>query len=113
MNARKTPDWDETETPESNEKPSKSEIKRRFEARQVLAAEIAKLPTHQQKQISMPEVLASAVDEMSQVRSHGGIRRQVQLLGKIMGSLAESEVEVMKKELIQILGVKKAARLKI
>jgi ribosomal 50S subunit-associated protein YjgA (DUF615 family) len=47
------------------------------------------------------------------VRSHGGIRRHIQFLGKLMGQLTEDEALAIKKTFIDIVGPKKAARLKI
>jgi ribosomal 50S subunit-associated protein YjgA (DUF615 family) len=47
------------------------------------------------------------------VRSHGGIRRHIQYLGKIMGAMSEEEVDGIKQALISIVGPKKASKMKI
>jgi ribosome-associated protein len=95
------------------EKPSKSEIKRRLEARQTLAEEISKLTPDKWKQMPIPERLLEGLQETAQVRSHGGIRRHIQFLGKIMGTFSEEEVQAMKQALIKIVGVNRASKMKI
>jgi ribosomal 50S subunit-associated protein YjgA (DUF615 family) len=47
------------------------------------------------------------------VRTHGGIRRHIQYLGKIMGAMSEEEVDGIKQALIGIVGSKKASKMKI
>jgi ribosomal 50S subunit-associated protein YjgA (DUF615 family) len=47
------------------------------------------------------------------VRSHGGVRRHIQYLGKIMGAMSEEEVDGIKQALIGIVGAKKASKMKI
>jgi len=103
-------DLDEDQT---YEKPSKSEIKRRLEARQNLAEEISKMTPDKWKQMPLPERLLEPLQETANVRSHGGIRRHIQYLGKIMGALSEAEVEAIKQALIGIVGAKKASKMKI
>lgn len=98
---------------ELTDKPSKSEIKRRLEARQNLAEEISKLGKDQWKKLPVSEDLMDALLETPNVRSHGGIRRHIQYLGKLMGTLSESEVQAIKKVFIDMIGPKKASRLKI
>ena len=61
----------------------------------------------------LPDNLLEALQETANVRSHGGIRRHIQYLGKIMGTLSESEVEGIKQGLIGIVGAKKASKMKI
>jgi len=103
-------DQDEDQT---YEKPSKSEIKRRLEARQNLAEEISKMTPDKWKQMPLPDNLLEALQETANVRSHGGIRRHIQYLGKIMGTLSEDEVNAIKQALIGIVGAKKASKMKI
>lgn len=103
-------DLDEDQT---YEKPSKSEIKRRLEARQNLAEEISKMTPDKWKQMPLPERLLEPLQETANVRSHGGIRRHIQYLGKIMGALSEDEVNAIKQSLIGIVGAKKASKMKI
>jgi ribosomal 50S subunit-associated protein YjgA (DUF615 family) len=57
--------------------------------------------------------LLEPLQETANVRSHGGIRRHIQYLGKIMGALSEAEVEAIKQALIGIVGAKKASKMKI
>ena len=95
------------------EKPSKSEIKRRLEARQNLAEEISKMTPDKWKQMPLPEDFLEALNETPHVRSHGGIRRHIAYLGKLMGGLEEVEVQAIKQAFITIVGPKKSARMKI
>ena len=81
----------QSNTPEeylAPEKPSKSEIKRRLEARQYLAEEISQMPD-KWKLMPIPERLLDALKQTPNVRTHGGIRRHIQYLGKIMGAMSE------------------------
>ena len=85
----------QSNTPEeylAPEKPSKSEIKRRLEARQYLAEEISQMPD-KWKLMPIPERLLDALKQTPNVRTHGGIRRHIQYLGKIMGAMSETEAE--------------------
>ena len=95
------------------EKPSKSEIKRRLEARHNLAEEISQLTPDKWKQMPLPEDFLEALQQTAHVRSHGGIRRHIAYLGKLLGGLEESEVQAIKQAFITIVGVKKATRMKI
>lgn len=95
------------------EKPSKSEIKRRLEARHNLAEEISQLTPDKWKQMPLPEDFLEALNETPHVRSHGGIRRHIAYLGKLMGGLEEVEVQAIKQAFISIVGPKKSARMKI
>jgi len=61
----------------------------------------------------IPERLLDALKETPNVRSHGGIRRHIQYLGKIMGAMSEEEVDGIKQALIGIVGPKKASKMKI
>jgi ribosome-associated protein len=105
----------QSNTPEeysTPEKPSKSEIKRRLEARQYLAEEISQMPD-KWKLMPIPERLLDALKQTPNVRTHGGIRRHIQYLGKIMGAMSEAEVDGIKQALIGIVGAKKASKMKI
>jgi ribosome-associated protein len=95
------------------EKPSKSEIKRRLEARHNLAEEISQLTPDKWKQMPLPEDFLEALNETPHVRSHGGIRRHIAYLGKLMGGLEEVEIQAIKQAFISIVGPKKSARMKI
>ena len=93
-------------------KPSKSEIKRRLEARQYLAEEISQM-SDKWKLMPIPERLLDALKQTPNVRTHGGIRRHIQYFGKIMGAMSEEEVDGIKQALIGIVGSKKASKMKI
>ncbi|MEO0047434.1 MAG: hypothetical protein RLZZ410_393 [Pseudomonadota bacterium] len=101
------------EEDQAYDKPSKSEIKRRLEARHNLAEEMSRLTPDKWKQMPIPERLLESLKETANVRSHGGIRRHIAYLGKIMGTFSEEEVDAMKQALIKIVGVNKANKMKI
>ena len=61
----------------------------------------------------IPERLLDALKQTPNVRTHGGIRRHIQYLGKIMGAMSEEEVDGIKQALIGIVGSKKASKMKI
>jgi len=106
----------QSNTPEEEpiyEKPSKSEIKRRLEALHHLAEEMSQMTPDKWKQMPIPERLLDALLETPKVRTHGGIRRHVAYLGKIMGMLPEEDVEAMKQALIKLVGVNRANKMKI
>jgi ribosome-associated protein len=72
------------EYPEMNSKPSKSARKREHLALQSLGEQLIGL-THQQLEgIGLEERLFEAVSAAKSMRAHGALRRQKQLIGKLM-----------------------------
>jgi len=65
-------------------KPSKSAKKREFTALQVLGEELIGLTSEQLKSIGLEESLLDAVLTAKSTTSHGALRRQKQLIGKMM-----------------------------
>ncbi|MEW6705292.1 MAG: ribosome biogenesis factor YjgA [Pseudomonadota bacterium] len=68
----------------SNERPSKSQLKRESHALQALGEELAQLPNDRLAALQAPEALIEAIREYKRTRSHEGRRRQMQLIGKLM-----------------------------
>lgn len=64
--------------------PSRSQLKRDAESLQRLGEALVKLNPQQLATIDMPERLRDAVVEAKRLTSHGGLRRQMQYIGKIM-----------------------------
>jgi ribosome-associated protein len=66
------------------EAPSKSELKRRMEALQDIGEVLVDLPKDKLKQLELPESLHEAILEAKRITAHGGRRRQLQYIGKLM-----------------------------
>jgi ribosome-associated protein len=67
-----------------NSKPSKSARKREYLALQVLGERLIGLTAEQLQGIGLEESLLEAVRAAKSMRTHGALRRQKQLIGKIM-----------------------------
>lgn len=63
---------------------SKSEIKRQMTALQKLGEELVALPTNKLDQLDLPETLRDAVNQAKRITAHGGLRRQMQYIGRLM-----------------------------
>ncbi len=64
--------------------PSKSQRKRESSALQDLGLALVKLPEDRVRNLDLPDALRSAVLEAQRIRSHGALRRQMQVIGKLM-----------------------------
>ncbi len=67
--------------------PSKSQKKRDSEAMQKLGIELTRLAPDQLARIELPEDVAQAVQDYKKMKSFGALRRQAQLIGKLMRKL--------------------------
>ncbi|MDO4937466.1 MAG: ribosome biogenesis factor YjgA [Sutterellaceae bacterium] len=80
-----------TETEEEDDDfydgPSKSQKKRDSEAMQKLGLELARLGTDQLARIDLPEDILDAINDYKKMKSFGALRRQAQLIGKLMRKL--------------------------
>jgi ribosome-associated protein len=65
-------------------KPSKSEKKREVLALQALGEQLIELTEAQLRDMELPENLFDAVTAASGIKSRGALRRQCQLIGKLM-----------------------------
>lgn len=63
---------------------SKSQKKRDADALQKTGVELAKLPESILNALNLPQPLFQALIEAKRLKSHGAMRRQAQLIGKIM-----------------------------
>jgi len=68
----------------SDDRPSKSELKRQAHEQQALGQALAGLSDATLAATPMDEALRSAIDEYRRTRSHEGRRRQLQYIGKLM-----------------------------
>lgn len=73
--------------------PSRSQRKRDAEAMQKLGAELAKLaPDAFDRVVGLPEDIREAIAEYRRMKSFGALRRQMQLIGKLMRRLDHDAV---------------------
>jgi ribosome-associated protein len=79
-----------TPTPSTDERPSKSALKRQAHELQDLGQALLDLPDERLAALPMSETLLEAVREAKRTRSHEGRRRQMQYIGKLMRN-ADSE----------------------
>lgn len=77
--------------------PSKSRVKREMLALQDLGAEIIELPADRLKRLPLPEQLLSAVLAARKITAHGGRKRQMLFVGKLMRKLEDEEVALLRK----------------
>ena len=63
---------------------SKSERKRQMTALQKWGEVLVGLPKERLKKLSLPDKLYSAVEEAQRMTAHGGLRRQMQYIGRLM-----------------------------
>ena len=72
---------------------SKSELKRRMLALQAMGVRLVELSDNQLEQIPMPEQLSDSVQRARGIKKHGGRRRELQYIGKLMRSIDVSDIE--------------------
>ncbi|EGK70730.1 hypothetical protein METUNv1_02951 [Methyloversatilis universalis FAM5] len=84
MHPRQDPHPDDSDEQDLPERPSKSQKKRDAHALQALGKELVALSAEQLKRIDMPDNLRIAIAEAQRTRSHEGLRRQMQYVGKVM-----------------------------
>lgn len=90
---------------------SKSQLKREAEALQDLGIEFLNLATSEQQKIALPDVLAKAINDYQRIKSHSALRRQEQLIGKLMRRLDEDTLTSIRTLIAaQKAGSRKAAR---
>lgn len=90
-------------------RPSKSQKKRDAHALQDLGSQLVALSAEQLRRIDMPDTLRSAIAEAQRTRSHEGLRRQMQYVGKVMrGVDADPLIEAL--DVIRGLSARAVAR---
>jgi ribosome-associated protein len=98
---------------DTDEGPSKSELKRQMTERQKLAELLAALSSDALKTIPLDEAIKKAVAETNNIKSFEAIRRHKQYLGKLMRALDDEELEAIQRRLDAIQGVSKAETAKL
>jgi ribosome-associated protein len=73
--------------------PSKSQLKRECDALQKLGEELLTLQTSDLNSMELPDELDDAVRTARKIQSRGGLKRQRQLIGKIMRQIDSESIE--------------------
>jgi ribosome-associated protein len=73
------------------ETPSKTRVKQAMQALQELGAELVALPADALARLALDESLHEAVRAAQRIQAHGGRRRQVLYVGKLVRALPEAE----------------------
>lgn len=89
-----------------DEPPSKTRLKKEMTALQELGEELAGLSESQLAEVPMPESLREAIVEARRITQHGGKRRQMQYVGRLM---REIDVAPMREKLASWKGVSREA----
>lgn len=69
---------------DGDERPSRSQLKREAEALQDIGLALVELPQAKLDRIELPDKLREAIDLARRITAHGGKRRQLQYIGKLM-----------------------------
>jgi len=92
----------------TDERPSKSQLKREMHALQALGVDLVELPKDALKRMPMPEKLGDAVRDARSITDHEGKRRQIQYIGRVMRTLTEDEIAALRTAMETFRGVNKA-----
>ncbi|MDH5479210.1 MAG: DUF615 domain-containing protein [Nitrosomonas sp.] len=72
---------------EPEDRPSKTQRKKAMHALQNIGEQLVELDTKKLEELNLPEILMNAVLEAKQIKKHGGRRRQMQYIGKVMRNI--------------------------
>jgi ribosome-associated protein len=81
------------ETPDDERPPSKSQVKREMHALRDLGAALIELNPARLAEIDMPDTLRNAVLEAQRITAHGGKKRQMQYIGKLMRDVDPAPIQ--------------------
>lgn len=87
--------------------PSKSQRKREANALQDMGKALVDLSKDRLEKMDLPDALRAEVLEAKRITSHGAIRRQMQLIGKLMRDV---DAEAIAEQLAEIRGESNAAK---
>ncbi|MBS1171219.1 MAG: hypothetical protein H6R12_49 [Proteobacteria bacterium] len=87
--------------PDTTLEPSKSQRKREMHALQDMGEQLVELSAERLAQMALPDELRDAVREAQRITKHGGRRRQMQFIGRLMRSI---DVEPIREALAAIEG---------
>ncbi len=75
-----------------NDPKSKSQKKREADALQKIGVELVALSLEKLDRLPLPDNLRQAIVEAKRLKSHGAVRRQAQLIGKLMRTESSEEI---------------------
>lgn len=78
---------------DQQEEVSKTQLKQQMHELQALGETLAELPKEKLKQLDLPENLRDALLEAKRITAHGGKRRQLQYIGKLMRSIDPEPIQ--------------------
>lgn len=84
--------------------PSKTQIKKHMLALTEMGEQVVNLPDSQLARVPMSERLEKAIRECRRITAHGGRKRQIQYIGKLMRELDDAEVEAIRAKLAAFSG---------
>jgi len=87
MPRKKQYQWNSDATGDLDDKPSRSEMKRRSLALQELGEELTRLGPQEAKALDLPPDLQEALELYARIGDHEGRRRQMQFIGRVMRDL--------------------------
>jgi ribosome-associated protein len=91
----------EEDSEESLELKSKSQLKREAHALQDLGAELTRLPEEKLLQLELPDRLLEAVMLARKITKRGGLKRQMQFIGKLMRQIDAEPIQQKLEQLYQ------------
>ncbi|MFC3146022.1 ribosome biogenesis factor YjgA [Piscinibacterium candidicorallinum] len=84
--------------------PSKTQIKKHMLALTEMGEQVVNLPDSQLARVPMSERLEKAIRECRRITAHGGRKRQIQYIGKLMRELDDAEVDAIRAKLAAFSG---------
>jgi ribosome-associated protein len=79
-----------------DDSPSKTQVKAHMLALTKLGEELVELPATRLAKVPLPEKLADAIAQARRINAHGGRRRQVQYVGRLMRELSDEELAAVR-----------------
>lgn len=76
-----------------HEEISKTQVKQMMHELQALGAALVELPVSKLKQIELPDNLRDAILDAQRITAHGGRRRQLQYVGKLMRNVDPAPIQ--------------------
>ena len=89
-------------------RPSKSQKKREMLELQDLGEQLVLLSDAALKRLSVPDTLFEAIRQVRSIREHEGRRRQMQFIGRVMRTLDDEQLTVIRSALGRIDGMHQA-----
>jgi ribosome-associated protein len=83
-----------------DEPPSKTKVKEAMHALTKLGEELVDLPSTRLAKVPLPEKQLDAIKQAQRINAHGGRRRQVQYVGRLMRELTDEEVAAVRATLL-------------